>query len=310
MTVSRRGLLGGAVALAGATTMVGGAVVTASPASAASASSVLVVLSLRGASDGLSLVVPHGDPVYYAARPTDRHPQGVAARRRHGRLLRAAPGTVRPAAALDRRQAGGGPRHRAAGGQPLALRRHGGDGGRRPGLERARGVAQPAGRRHPRHVSAAGVQRRHQHHPHLAGRARLHDVRRPGRRRRAPRQRRARPPPEVAEHHVAPREVGAGPEHADHVRGHQGLRPGPGRGGQQRQLPGHGRRPGPGHCRPDHPRGRRCRGDHRRPGRLGHAHRHGRRGRRLDGEQRQGPRPGDRGVLRSTSAPRGPRSPW
>jgi uncharacterized protein (DUF1501 family) len=69
MTVSRRGLLGGAVALAGATTMVGGAVVTASPASAASATSVLVVLSLRGGADGLSLVVPHGDPGYYAARP-------------------------------------------------------------------------------------------------------------------------------------------------------------------------------------------------------------------------------------------------
>lgn len=31
--------------------------------------SVLVLLSLRGAADGLSLVVPHADPVYYAARP-------------------------------------------------------------------------------------------------------------------------------------------------------------------------------------------------------------------------------------------------
>jgi uncharacterized protein (DUF1501 family) len=69
MAVSRRGLLGGAVALAGATTMVGGAVVTASPARAESAASVLVVLSLRGGADGLSLVVPHGDPGYYAARP-------------------------------------------------------------------------------------------------------------------------------------------------------------------------------------------------------------------------------------------------
>ena len=29
----------------------------------------LLLLSLRGASDGLSLVVPHGDPVYYQARP-------------------------------------------------------------------------------------------------------------------------------------------------------------------------------------------------------------------------------------------------
>jgi len=67
--VSRRGFLGGAMALAGATTVVGGAVVTASPARAQSASAVLVVLSLRGAADGLSLVVPHGDPVYLAARP-------------------------------------------------------------------------------------------------------------------------------------------------------------------------------------------------------------------------------------------------
>jgi uncharacterized protein (DUF1501 family) len=69
MAVSRRGLLGGAVALAGATTLVGGSVVTASPARAESAAAVLVVVSLRGAADGLSLVVPHADPVYYAARP-------------------------------------------------------------------------------------------------------------------------------------------------------------------------------------------------------------------------------------------------
>ncbi len=67
--LSRRGVFKGAAALAGATTMIGSAVVTASPASASSASSVLVVVSLRGAADGLSLVVPHGDPVYYQARP-------------------------------------------------------------------------------------------------------------------------------------------------------------------------------------------------------------------------------------------------
>lgn len=36
---------------------------------AAPGGSVLVLLSLRGAADGLSLVVPHADPVYYAARP-------------------------------------------------------------------------------------------------------------------------------------------------------------------------------------------------------------------------------------------------
>jgi uncharacterized protein (DUF1501 family) len=67
--VTRRGLFRGA-ALAGATTVVGSAVITAAPARAlAPASSVLVVLSLRGAADGLSLVVPYTDPVYYAARP-------------------------------------------------------------------------------------------------------------------------------------------------------------------------------------------------------------------------------------------------
>jgi len=67
--VSRRGVLGGALALAGTSTMVGGAVVTASPAMAASARSVLVVVSLRGGSDGLNMVVPHADPDYYKARP-------------------------------------------------------------------------------------------------------------------------------------------------------------------------------------------------------------------------------------------------
>jgi uncharacterized protein (DUF1501 family) len=66
--LTRRGLFR-AGALAGATTVVGSAVVTAAPARAASAGSVLVVVSLRGAADGLSLVVPHADPVYYKARP-------------------------------------------------------------------------------------------------------------------------------------------------------------------------------------------------------------------------------------------------
>ncbi len=33
-------------------------------------SNVLVVLSLRGGIDGLGMVVPHGDPAYYTARPT------------------------------------------------------------------------------------------------------------------------------------------------------------------------------------------------------------------------------------------------
>ncbi|MCW2845371.1 MAG: hypothetical protein JWN22_3287, partial [Nocardioides sp.] len=67
--MSRRGLLTGALALAGTTTVLGSAVVTASAAAPRPAASVMVVLSLRGAADGLSLVVPHADPAYYEARP-------------------------------------------------------------------------------------------------------------------------------------------------------------------------------------------------------------------------------------------------
>ena len=66
--MSRRSLLRGAL-VAGATMTFGSAVLTSAPASAQPARAVLVLLSLRGASDGLSLVVPHGDPVYYQARP-------------------------------------------------------------------------------------------------------------------------------------------------------------------------------------------------------------------------------------------------
>ena len=67
--LTRRGLLTGALAVAGASTVIGSAVMRTSAAAATPASSVLVVLSLRGAADGLSLVVPHADPVYYQARP-------------------------------------------------------------------------------------------------------------------------------------------------------------------------------------------------------------------------------------------------
>ena len=67
--VSRRGLFTGGLATIGATTVLGSAVVTAAPAYAAESDAVLVVLSLRGAADGLSLVVPYSDPVYYESRP-------------------------------------------------------------------------------------------------------------------------------------------------------------------------------------------------------------------------------------------------
>ena len=67
--VSRRTLLGTAAGVAGLSVVYGGAEVRASAAASAPAPSVLVVVSLRGAADGLSLVVPHADPVYYTARP-------------------------------------------------------------------------------------------------------------------------------------------------------------------------------------------------------------------------------------------------
>ena len=68
--VSRRGFLRG-LGIAGASFTVGSAVVSMgrSAAAADATGNVVVVLSLRGAADGLSLVVPHGDPVYYQSRP-------------------------------------------------------------------------------------------------------------------------------------------------------------------------------------------------------------------------------------------------
>ena len=74
-TLSRRSVLAGAGA-AGALTAVFGdthvraqAASAVAPRAAAADAPVLVVLSLRGGADGLSLVVPHGDPAYYRARP-------------------------------------------------------------------------------------------------------------------------------------------------------------------------------------------------------------------------------------------------
>jgi uncharacterized protein (DUF1501 family) len=75
LATSRRMLLRGAL-VAGTTTVIGDAVMsTASAAAGTSSRGVLVVLSLRGAADGMSLVVPHGDPVYYEARPRIAVPQ-------------------------------------------------------------------------------------------------------------------------------------------------------------------------------------------------------------------------------------------
>lgn len=77
-TATRRAFLRGAGVLGGAgvTTAVHGATFTQTAfADTGSAERTLVVLSMRGAADGLSLVVPHGDPVYARARPTIQVPR-------------------------------------------------------------------------------------------------------------------------------------------------------------------------------------------------------------------------------------------
>ena len=70
-TLSRRRLLGGmaaAGATAATTSLFGQAVRQASYGSVLGGN-VLVVISFRGGIDGLGMVVPHGDPAYYSARP-------------------------------------------------------------------------------------------------------------------------------------------------------------------------------------------------------------------------------------------------
>ncbi len=70
--LSRRRFLQGmaATSAAAVTTSVFGEAFRQTAFGATSGGNVLVVLSLRGGIDGLGLVVPHGDPAYYTARPT------------------------------------------------------------------------------------------------------------------------------------------------------------------------------------------------------------------------------------------------
>ena len=70
--LSRRRFLAGMAATTGAavTTTVFGDAVRQTAFGATTGGNVLVVISLRGGIDGLGLVVPHGDPAYYAARRT------------------------------------------------------------------------------------------------------------------------------------------------------------------------------------------------------------------------------------------------
>lgn len=69
---TRRGFLRGLAALGGAAavTTVHGTAFTSTSYAAAPVDRVLVLLSMRGACDGIGLVVPHGDPAYYLARPS------------------------------------------------------------------------------------------------------------------------------------------------------------------------------------------------------------------------------------------------
>src|SRR3712207_6432269 len=70
-SLSRRGFLGGVAAASAATvsTSLFGQAVRQASFGATTGGNVLVVLSFRGGIDGLGMVVPHGDPVYYKARP-------------------------------------------------------------------------------------------------------------------------------------------------------------------------------------------------------------------------------------------------
>jgi uncharacterized protein (DUF1501 family) len=70
--LSRRRLLQGMVAAGGVSvaTSLFGQAVRQTAFGATTGGNIVVVISLRGGIDGLGLVVPHGDPAYYTARPT------------------------------------------------------------------------------------------------------------------------------------------------------------------------------------------------------------------------------------------------
>lgn len=74
---SRRRVLQGALGLGGAmaVTQIFGESVMQTSYAGTPGGNVLVVLSLRGGIDGLGVVVPHGDPGYYKARPTTAIPK-------------------------------------------------------------------------------------------------------------------------------------------------------------------------------------------------------------------------------------------
>ena len=71
-SLSRRSLLQGAAAVGGgmAVTQMFGEAMMQSSFAGTPGGNTMVVISLRGGVDGLGVVVPHGDPAYYKARPS------------------------------------------------------------------------------------------------------------------------------------------------------------------------------------------------------------------------------------------------
>ena len=261
--VSRRGLLAGTLALAGASTVVGSAVVTASPACAASASSVLVVVSLRGAADGLSLVVPHADPVYYGARPRIAVPADRL-------LVKDGMFGLHPAmSALVPLWSAGKVAAYHATGLPTANRSHfaameeleDADPGSTERVGWLNRLVEGTPGSSPLQGFSAGTSTIP---TSLIGPAptmsagRVGDVELPG---SDDEGRRA-----ASLRILWDGEKSTLGQHADHVRRDQRLRAGAGDRGHLGHLPGLIAGPVPGHCCPDHPRRRGSRGDHRGPG--------------------------------------------
>ena len=112
---------------------------------------VLIAIFQRGAVDGLSMIVPHGDPDYYAARGDIAVARPVAGQRDTTLDLDGFfglhPVAVAPPAALGRAPARGGARLRLARHHALALRRAG-----------LHGVGHAGREEHPRRLARAGLQ--------------------------------------------------------------------------------------------------------------------------------------------------------
>jgi hypothetical protein len=145
MSMSRRDFLLSSTATFGAL-IAPGALLRARPARALGSDPVLVALYLRGGADALNLVVPHGDPSYYAARQRTRVTAG--SRDRSRRVLWS-PSLARPAPSLVQRGPfRRDPRLRQPERHPLALRCDGLHGVRGPRRQVRPGrLAQPVHRR-------------------------------------------------------------------------------------------------------------------------------------------------------------------